>query len=29
MMLWAMVLLMYVALVNRVPERLGWGRQLL
>jgi ABC-type multidrug transport system ATPase subunit len=28
MMLWAMVLLMYVALVNRVPERLGWGRQL-
>jgi hypothetical protein len=28
MMLWTMVLLMYVALVNRVPERLGWGRQL-
>lgn len=27
MMLWAMVLLMYVALVNRVLERLGWGRR--
>lgn len=28
LVLWAMVLLMYLALVNRIPERLGWGRRL-
>ena len=26
--LWVMILLMYVALVNRMPERLGWGRRM-
>lgn len=26
--LWVMILLMYVALVNRLPERLGWGRRM-
>jgi ABC transport system ATP-binding/permease protein len=28
LVLWVMILLMYVALVNRLPERLGWGRRM-
>jgi ABC-type multidrug transport system ATPase subunit len=28
LVLWTMVLLMYMALANRIPERLGWGRSM-
>ena len=27
LVLWTMILFMYLSLVNRIPERLGWGRR--
>ncbi len=28
LILWSMILVMYLALVNRLPERVGWGKRL-